>query len=85
MDEITRLIAVSRRIDLPGVLGPMAPGDYRLTYRVEADPVDDRQIYYHGGEAVRIDDDQRYLLWGYQVEALLQSPHVTLAEPVSGP
>jgi hypothetical protein len=83
MEEFTRLIAVTRRIDLPGVREPMAPGDYRLTYRVEADPVDDRQVYYHGGEAVGTDDDQRYLLWGYQIEALLQSPHVTVAEPVA--
>lgn len=83
MEEVTGRIAVARRIDLPGMPEPMAPGDYRLTYRVEADPVDDRQVYYHGGEAVGLENDRRYLLWGYQVEALLQSPHVTRVEMVS--
>ena len=84
MDEVTSVIAVTRRIDLPGMPEPMSPGDYRLTYGVEADPVDDRQVYYHGGEAVGLENHQRYRLWGYQVEALLQSPHVSLVELAAG-
>ena len=83
MKEMTRLIAVNRRIDLPGVREPMPPSEYRLVYRLEVDPVDNRQVYYHSGEAIRIEDDQRYPLWGHQVEALLQSPHVTVMEPAS--
>jgi hypothetical protein len=81
MEEMTTLIAVNRRIDLPGLQEPMLPGEYSLAYRLEVDPVDNRQVYYHSGEAIRIEDLQRYLLWGHQIEALLQSPHVTVVEP----
>jgi hypothetical protein len=79
----TKVITVHGRLDLPGMMEPMPPGEYRLVYGVEADPIDNRRAYYHTGEAIRIEDDRRYLLWGHQVEALVQSPHVTIVEPVS--
>jgi hypothetical protein len=85
MEELTMLIAINRRIDLPGAQEPFRPGEYNIAYRMEEDPVDKRPVYYRGGGAIRTEDDRRYLLWGHQVEALLQSPHVTIVEPVSRP
>jgi hypothetical protein len=83
MLEITREISVARRLDIPGVQEPLSPGEYRLVCRIEVDPIDEGRVYHDGGELIRIEDGRRYLLWGHQVEALLQSPHVTIAEPVS--